>query len=37
MTLFKTNTTKDYSKQTRVSNVCGGEKKRRKLKINKKI
>ena len=33
MSLFKTNTTKDYSKLTRVKNVYGGGKKSRKPKI----
>ena len=33
MSLFKTSTTKNYSKPTHVKNVYGGEKKPRKLKI----
>ena len=32
MSLFKTNTTKEFSKTTRVSNVYGGGKQRRKTK-----
>ena len=31
--LFKINTTKDYSKSTRVNNVNGGGKKPKKLKL----
>ena len=35
MGLFKTNTTKDYNKTTRVNNVYGGGKKLEKSKIKK--
>ena len=34
MSLFKTNTTKDYAKPAQVKNVYGGGKKPQKLKIN---
>ena len=33
MSLLKTNTTKDYSKSTRVNNVHGGGNKPRKLEV----
>ena len=35
MTIFKTNTTKDYSKPTRVKNVYGGGRKSRKANMQK--
>ena len=34
MSLFKTNTTKDYAKPAQVKNVYGSGKKPQKLKIN---
>ena len=37
MNLFKTNTTKYYSKPARAKNVYGGRKKPRKLKIQKNL
>ena len=37
MSLFKTNTTEDFSKPTSVNNVYGGVKKQRKPKIKKQL